>query len=78
MEAIQELEVKKVGIGYEKTCNCPPNHINCLTAKEWLKSQVAIQEFSYNGRDVRDKDIHPAVFPISLLHIHRDSFDPNL
>ena len=66
MEAIQELEVKKVGIGYEKTCNCPPNHINCLTAKEWLKSQVAIQEFSYNGRDVRDKDIHPAVFPISL------------
>ena len=53
-------------IGYEKTCDCPSNHINCLTAKEWIKSQVAIWDFSYEKRDIRDKTIHPAVFPIAL------------
>jgi DNA modification methylase len=53
-------------IGYEKACSCPSNHINCLTPKEWIQSQVAIWEFSYEKRDVRDKNIHPAVFPIAL------------
>ena len=56
----------KIHIPFERTCECPANHINCLNAKEWVKSQVTIQEFSYEGRDVRDKDVHPAVFPISL------------
>jgi DNA modification methylase len=37
-----------------------------LTAKEWIQSQVAIWEFSYERRDIRDKSIHPAVFPIGL------------
>jgi len=27
---------------------------------------VAIWEFYYEKRDIRDKDVHPAVFPISL------------
>jgi len=27
---------------------------------------VTIQEFFYEGRDIRDKDTHPAVFPIAL------------
>jgi len=64
---VTELEPpRKLKIGYAKTCRCPPNHINCLSAKEWVKSQVIIQEFSYEKRDVRDKDIHPAVFPIAL------------
>jgi len=57
---------KKLNIGWEKTCNCPDNHINCLSAKDWLKHQVAIWEFFYEKRDIRDKKIHPAVFPISL------------
>ena len=57
---------KQLEIGYEKTCNCPLNHINCLTAKEWIQSQVGIWEFSYEKRDIRDKNIHPAVFPIAL------------
>lgn len=58
--------VKPLKIGYKRTCKCPSNHINCLTAKEWVKSQVIIQEFFYEKRDIRDKDIHPAVFPIAL------------
>lgn len=57
---------KKLNIGWQRICNCPPNHINCLNAKQWMKNQVAIWEFSYNKRDTRDKNIHPAVFPIGL------------
>lgn len=53
-------------IGYERTCGCKPNHINCLTAKEWLKCQLGVWQFYYQGRDIRDKKLHPAVFPISL------------
>jgi len=64
---IEEVKhIKKLNIPYERTCNCKPNHINCLTAKEWMKSQVAVWEFAYEKRDIRDKTIHPAVFPIGL------------
>jgi DNA modification methylase len=40
--------------------------LNCLPAKEWLKSQIGVWQFFYEGRDVRDKNLHPATFPISL------------
>jgi len=56
----------KLDIGWEKTCACKPTHINCLTGKEWVKSQVGIWEFFYEKRDIRDKNVHPAVYPISL------------
>lgn len=49
-----------------RTCECDCRHLNCLTAKEWLKSQIGVWQFSYEGRDVRDKIAHPATFPISL------------
>jgi DNA modification methylase len=57
---------KPLKIRHERICNCPPNHINCMTPKEWIQSQVAIWEFFYEKRDIRDKNIHPAVFPIGL------------
>ena len=67
---------KKLNIGFMKSCDCASSHISCITAKEWVKSQVAIQqfpitedeikEFYYESRDIRDKDVHPAVFPIAL------------
>jgi DNA modification methylase len=57
---------KKLDINFTRTCSCPENRLNCLTPKEWAKSQVAIWEFFYEKRDIRDKDIHPAVFPIAL------------
>jgi DNA modification methylase len=60
------MENAKISIAHEKSCECPKNHINCLTAKEWVKNQVAIWEFFYEKRDIRDKNIHPAVFPIAL------------
>jgi len=53
-------------IGHERTCDCPPNHISCVDAKSWMKAQLGVWQFSYNGRDIRDKEVHPAAFPISL------------
>lgn len=50
----------------ERSCQCKPSHLNCLTAKEWLKRQVGVWQFYYEGRDVRDKQLHPATFPIAL------------
>jgi DNA modification methylase len=55
-----------IEIDFERTCDCPPNHINCLTAKEWIQHQIAVWEFYYEKRDIRDKKVHPAVFPIAL------------
>ena len=59
-------ESKRLDIGSARTCSCPTNHLNCLTAKEWLKGQLGVWQFNYNGRDIRDKKVHPATFPISL------------
>ena len=64
--SVDKMRRKKLDISYMKSCECPTNHINCLTAKDWVKSQVAIWEFFYEKRDIRDKSIHPAVFPIAL------------
>jgi DNA modification methylase len=63
---MQETVTKPLDLSYVKSCKCPDNKINCLTAKEWIQSQVAIWEFYYSGRDVRDKNVHPAVFPVAL------------
>ncbi len=57
---------KRLNICHERTCNCEPSHINCMTAKEWLKSQLGVWQFFYESRDIRDKTLHPATFPISL------------
>ncbi|MCR4408750.1 MAG: DNA methyltransferase [Candidatus Saccharicenans sp.] len=53
-------------IGNSRTCKCPKNHINCMTPKEWLKCQLGVWQFFYESRDIRDKNLHPATFPISL------------
>ena len=60
------LHGKKLQINSLRTCNCKPTNINCMTAKEWMKSQIGVWQFYYEGRDIRDKTIHPATFPISL------------
>jgi len=56
----------KIAIEYKRVCSCAPNNLNCLTAKEWLKSQIGVWQFFYESRDIRDKNLHPATFPISL------------
>lgn len=59
----------RLPIGFQKSCDCPPTHINCMTAKEWIKSQLGVWQFYYEGRDIRDKNLHPATFPISLADV---------
>jgi DNA modification methylase len=53
-------------IAHARLCDCKPNHINCLTAKEWIKCQLGVWQFTYEKRDIRNKKLHPATFPISL------------
>lgn len=57
---------KLLRLGHTRLCNCGPTNINCMTAKEWLKSQLGVWQFFYEKRDIRDKSIHPATFPIAL------------
>ena len=58
--------VAKLKIASNKTCRCPNNHLNCMTAKDWIKSQIGVWQVYYESRDIRDKDIHPAVMPMAL------------
>jgi DNA modification methylase len=65
--AVKYLEKSKyLDIDYKRNCDCKPTNINCLTPKDWLKSQLGVWQFTYEKRDIRDKSVHPATFPISL------------
>ena len=61
-----EVKAKKLDIATNRTCECEPSHLNCLTAKDWMKCQLGVWQFYYEGRDIRDKTKHPATYPISL------------
>jgi len=37
-----------------------------MTPKDWIKSQLGVWEVFYEKRDIRDKEVHPAVMPIAL------------
>ena len=57
---------KPLGVSFQRACKCGPTHINCLTPKEWMKNQIGVWQFFYEKRDIRDKSLHPATFPIAL------------
>jgi DNA modification methylase len=61
-----DAEPKLLEIGSVRCCDCPPHHLNCLSAKEWMKAQVGVWQFYYERDDIRDKQVHPATFPLSL------------
>ena len=60
------MTARPLSLGHIRICDCPPSHLGCLTAKEWLKCQLGVWRFAYEKRDVRDKSAHPATFPIAL------------
>lgn len=62
----QAVYSQKMDIPFQRTCDCKPTHINCQTPKDWIKSQLGVWQFFYEKRDIRDKTLHPATFPISL------------
>lgn len=53
-------------IEHKRLCDCKPSSLSCIEAKDWMKNQIGVWNFSYESRDIRDKSVHPAVFPISL------------
>ncbi|MBM4402840.1 MAG: site-specific DNA-methyltransferase [Candidatus Cloacimonetes bacterium] len=65
-ESIRDLKDRLMNSGFRRICKCPPSHINCMTAKEWMVSQIGVWQFFYDKKDIRDKEKHPATFPISL------------
>jgi len=73
-EAAQYFESQKLQLTTTRTCECASSHINCMTAKEWIKCQMGVWEFFYEGRDIRDKNKHPATFPIALARRCIDLF----
>ncbi len=59
-------EKPRLGIDFQRACQCGPTHINCSTPKEWIKNQIGVWRFFYEKRDIRDKQLHPATYPIAL------------
>jgi DNA modification methylase len=53
-------------VPHERLCDCTESALSCMPAKEWMKCQLGVWRFSYEGRDLRNKKVHPATFPISL------------
>lgn len=35
-----DSHAKRISVGFIRTRDCAPRHINCLTAKEWLKARM--------------------------------------
>jgi len=66
MTQIVSPEQRLLDLGCDPICDCPSNHLSCLSPKQWIKCQLGVWQFNYERRDIRDKKIHPATFPISL------------
>lgn len=45
-----------------------------MSAKDWIKSQLGVWQFYYEKRDIRDKSLHPATFPLALARRLIDLF----
>lgn len=55
-----------IKIDHDRLCDCSRGFLSCIDARGWMKNQIGVWEFKYESRDVRDKNEHPATFPISL------------
>ena len=55
-----------IEIDSSRLCSCKESHLSCIEAREWMKNQIGVWQFAYEARDIRDKSVHPAVFPIAM------------
>lgn len=55
-----------IKIDNKRLCDCKEKSLSCACAKTWVKNQVGVWEFAYESRDIRDKSVHPATFPIAM------------
>lgn len=66
MSLVLDKQKSFMPLGYQRLCSCPANYLSCISPKEWIKAQLGVWQFNYEKRDIRDKEIHPATFPIAL------------
>jgi len=55
-----------IDISNTRLCDCHKGYLSCIEARDWMKNQIGVWQFMYEPRDIRDKNVHPAVFPIAL------------
>ncbi|MCI8648881.1 MAG: site-specific DNA-methyltransferase [Anaerotruncus sp.] len=55
-----------IEIEHTRLCDCKEGLLSCIAAKDWMKNQIGVWQFNYEPRDIRDKKVHPAVFPIAM------------
>ena len=55
-----------IKIDNHRLCDCPKGYLSCIEARDWMKNQIGVWQFTYEPRDIRDKKVHPAVFPIAM------------
>lgn len=55
-----------ISIGHDRLCSCYKGYLSCIEPRDWMKNQIGVWTFMYEPRDVRDKKVHPAVFPIAM------------
>ncbi len=55
-----------IKINNKKLCECRESNLACIEPREWMKNQIGVWEFKYEPRDIRDKNLHPATFPIAM------------
>lgn len=55
-----------ISIDNARLCDCKQGFLSCIEARDWMKNQIGVWQFMYEPRDVRDKSVHPAVFPIAM------------
>ena len=55
-----------ISIDNARLCDCKKGFLSCIEARDWMKNQIGVWQFMYESRDIRDKSVHPAVFPIAM------------
>lgn len=55
-----------IEISNQRLCDCHQGYLSCIEARDWMKNQIGVWQFMYEPRDIRDKNVHPAVFPIAM------------
>ena len=59
-----------ISIDNARLCDCKKGNLSCIEARDWMKNQIGVWQFMYEPRDIRDKSVHPAVFPIAIASIY--------
>lgn len=55
-----------IKINNERLCDCKKSSLSCIAPRDWMKNQIGVWQFMYEPRDIRNKNVHPATFPIAM------------